>query len=61
MIRPTFSSGAKTADRVPDHDVDLAAADALPLIVPLAVRERAVLNGHAVAERRAKQRRPRQA
>ena len=38
-----------------DHDVDVAAADALPLIVPLAVGEAAVLNRHAVAERLAEQ------
>jgi len=34
-----------------DHDVDVGAADALPLIVALAVREAAVLDRHAVAER----------
>ena len=39
-----------------DHDVHVAAADALPLIVPLAVRERAVLDGDARAERAAEQR-----
>ncbi len=45
-------------DRRPraDDDVDLAAPDALPLIVPLAVGQAAVLNGHAVAERLAEQR-----
>src|SRR5438067_10540230 len=40
-----------------DDDVDVAAADALPLIVALAVAEAAVLNGDAVAERRAEERR----
>src|SRR5207237_1748272 len=39
-----------------DDDVDVAAADALPLIVALAVAEAAVLNGDAVAERRAEER-----
>ena len=34
-----------------DDDVDVAAADALPLVVPLAVGQAAVLNGDAVAER----------
>ena len=54
MISPTFSSGVKTADRVPTT-TDTSPADALPLIVPLAVRERTVLNGHAIAERASKQ------
>ena len=36
-----------------DDDVDVAAPDALPLIVALAVREPAVLNRDAVAERAA--------
>ncbi len=40
-----------------DDDVDLAAADAVPLIVPLSVRERAVLNRHPAAEHTAKERR----
>ena len=34
-----------------DDDVDVAAADALPLIVALAVGQAAVLDGHALAER----------
>ena len=34
-----------------DDDVDVAAADALPLVVALAVGEPAVLDRHAVAER----------
>ena len=34
-----------------DDDVDVAAANALPLIVPLAVREAAVLDRHALSER----------
>ena len=34
-----------------DDDVDVAAADALPLIVALAVGEPAVLNRDAIAER----------
>ena len=33
-----------------DDDVDLAAAHAVPLVVPLAVGEAAVLDGDAVAE-----------
>ena len=40
-----------------DDDVHVAAADALPLIVPLAVREAAVLDGDAVAEALAEERR----
>ena len=36
-------------------DVDVAAADALPLVVALAVGEAAVLDGDAIAERVAKQ------
>jgi hypothetical protein len=40
-----------------DDDVDVAAADAVPLVVPLAVRQAAVLDGHALAERDAEQRR----
>ena len=40
----------------PDDDVDGAAADAMPLIVALAVGQPAVLDGHAVAECAAKER-----
>ena len=45
-------------DRRPraDDDVDVAAADALPLIVALAVGQAAVLDRDAVAERLAEQR-----
>ncbi len=43
----------------PDDDVDVAAPDALPLIVALAVGQRAVLNRHAGAEGRPEQRRHR--
>ena len=39
-----------------DDDVHVAAADAVPLIVALAVRERAVLNRDAIAERAAEER-----
>ena len=39
-----------------DDDVDVAAADALPLVVALAVGEAAVLDGDALAERLAEQR-----
>ena len=35
-----------------DDDVDLRAADAMPLIVALAVGQAAVLDGHAIAEQR---------
>ena len=42
-----------------DDDVHVAAADALPLIVTLAVRERAVLNRHALGEGSPHQRRHR--
>ena len=42
-----------------DDEVHVAAADAVPLIVTLAVGERAVLNRHAIAERAAEQRRHR--
>ena len=34
-----------------DDDVDVAATDALPLVVTLAIREAAMLNCHALAER----------
>ena len=34
-----------------DDDIDVAAADALPLIVTLAIREPAMLDRHALAER----------
>src|SRR4029453_10278750 len=37
-----------------DHHVDITAADAMPLVVPLAVRQAAVLNRHAIAEAAAK-------
>ena len=44
--------------RAGTHDqVHLAAPDAIPLIVALAVGQAAVLNGHAVAECRAELRR----
>ncbi len=39
-----------------DDDVDVAAADAMPLIVTFAVGESAVLNGDAFAERAAEDR-----
>ena len=42
-----------------DDEVHVAAADPVPLIVTLAVGERAVLNRHAIAERAAEQRRHR--
>jgi hypothetical protein len=35
----------------PDDDIDLTAADALPLIVSLAIGQAAVLDGDAPAER----------
>ncbi len=56
-MRPSPASGANTADRVPDDDVDVAAPDALPLVVALAVGQAAVLDGHAIAEPRAEGRR----
>ncbi len=40
-----------------DHHVDVAAPDAMPLIVALAVRQPAVLDGHGGAKPRAEQRR----
>src|SRR5437763_915176 len=40
-----------------NDDVDAAAADAVPLVVALAVGESAVLDGHAIAERLADERR----
>ena len=43
--------GAKTAERVPTTTSIVAASDALPLIVALAVGEAAVLDGDARAER----------
>ena len=39
------------------HDVDVAAPDALPLVVPFAVGKAAVLNRHTVAERLTEERR----
>ena len=49
-IRPRSASGAKTAERGPDADARLAAAQAPPLVVALAVGERRVQDGDAVAE-----------
>jgi hypothetical protein len=43
-------SGANTADRVTDDEIHIAAANPVPLIVALAVGERAVLDGNAVTE-----------
>ena len=40
-----------------DDDIDLSAVNPVPLIVALAVRQSAVLNGHARTERAAKERR----
>ncbi len=53
MMRP--GRGQRREDRRPraDDDVDVAAADAMPLVVPLAVGQSAVLNRHAGAEARA--------
>src|SRR5439155_25272281 len=42
-----------------DDDIDLSPADAMPLVVTLTIGERAVLNGDAVAERAAEERRNR--
>ena len=39
-----------------DHDVNVSASDAVPLIVTLAVGEGAVLNRHPLAERPAEER-----
>ena len=50
------ASGAKTADRVPTTTSTSPRANTLPLVVPLAVGEAAVLDGDAFAERRAEQR-----
>ena len=50
-MRPGRSSGANTADRVPTTTSDLPAADALPLVVALAVGQPAVLDRHPLAER----------
>ena len=48
--------GANTAERVPTTTSTSPATDPLPLVVPLAVRQAAVLDGHAVAERLPEQR-----
>ena len=40
-----------------DHDVDLAAADALPLVVPLSVGQAAVQNRDLAGERLTEKRR----
>ena len=42
MTRPTSASGATTASRVPDDDVDVAGPDPPPLVGPLAVAETGV-------------------
>ncbi len=49
-MRPSDSSGANTADRVPTTTLTVAATDLLPLVVALAVREAAVLDRDALAE-----------
>ena len=58
MIRPTLLERREHRRARADDDVDVAAADALPLVVALAVREAAVLDGDAVAERLAEDARP---
>ena len=51
MMRPMRGERREHRRARADDDVDVAAADALPLIVALAVREAAVLDGDALAER----------
>ena len=47
MISPGRASGANIADRVPMTTSHVAAANAMPLVVPLAVGQAAVLNRDA--------------
>ena len=51
MTSPIARKGRKDRRTRADDDVDVAAADAVPLIVALAVGEAAVLDGDALAER----------
>ncbi len=53
MTSPIARERRKHGRTRADDDVDVAAADAMPLIVALAVGEAAVLNGHPLAERAA--------
>ena len=57
MIRPGSGERREHRRARADHDVDVAAADAVPLIVALAVRQAAVLDRDRRAEPRAEQRR----
>ena len=49
---PSFSTGAKTAERAPDHDAGLPRRDPLALVTALGVGQPGVQHGDAVAEAR---------